>query len=84
MALVISPKLVRTIPKQCQRLKKRLILCSKNDPVARNSQPYSLPSPDEMILAQRQTRQKETQLAFLIQLKTFQRLGYVAKINDIP
>jgi hypothetical protein len=42
------------------------------------------PSPDELALAQRQTRNPVTQLGFLIQLKTFQRLGYVIKMSDVP
>jgi TnpA family transposase len=42
------------------------------------------PSPDEMAISQRQTRNLATQLGFLVQLKTFQRLGYVINIRDVP
>jgi Tn3 transposase DDE domain/Domain of unknown function (DUF4158) len=42
------------------------------------------PSPDELALSQRQTRNPSTQLGFLVQLKTFHRLGHVINISDVP
>src|SRR5919204_6526242 len=42
------------------------------------------PTRDELALAQRATRGASAQLAFLVLLKTFQRLGYFVSLQSVP
>ena len=42
------------------------------------------PTRDELALAQRATRGASAQLAFLVLLKTFQRLGYFVSFHTVP
>jgi hypothetical protein len=42
------------------------------------------PTPDELALAARVARGRVPQVAFLILLKTFQRLGYAMPLADLP
>ena len=42
------------------------------------------PSPEELRLANVQAQRSAARIAFLVLLKTFQRLGYFPKIADIP
>ena len=42
------------------------------------------PTPDELAFAVKRTRQPGPRLALLVMLKTFQRLGYFARPDDVP
>jgi Domain of unknown function (DUF4158) len=54
-----------------------------------HSSPHDLatvytPSKDEVALAEGVTRRETARLAFLLLLKTFQRLGYFVQLRDVP
>jgi hypothetical protein len=42
------------------------------------------PSPEELLLSSRVTKNQPSQLGFLVLLKTFQRLGYAVPVADVP
>ena len=56
----------------------------KSNPTAQALADLYTPSPDELALAQRVTRGPSNQLSFLIQLKTFQRVGYAVPVTEVP
>ena len=56
----------------------------KSSPSSKELKAIYTPTPDELLLAQQNTKNQETQLSFLIFLKTFQRLGYATPIATVP
>ena len=56
----------------------------KSNPSVKALADIYTPTSDELALAQRVTRGKPNQLVFLIQLKTFQRLGYGIPVTEVP
>lgn len=56
----------------------------KSSPSSKELKAIYSPTPDELLLAKQNTKNQETQLSFLILLKTFQRLGYATPIATVP
>ena len=58
--------------------------CLKTNLSAHELATIYTPTPDELALSQRVARSQSNQLAFLVQLKTFQRLGYPMSVSSVP
>lgn len=56
----------------------------KRNPSDQDLSAIYTPTKEEMALAQHLTRSAQTQLGFLVLLKTYQRLGYAIKTSDVP
>nr|WP_041661395.1 DUF4158 domain-containing protein [Acaryochloris marina] len=56
----------------------------KRNPSDQDLSAIYTPTKEEMALAQHLTRSPQTQLGFLVMLKTYQRLGYAIKTSDVP
>jgi TnpA family transposase len=56
----------------------------KRTPTAQNLHALYTPTPDEIAFAQKAARPFQHQLSLLVLLKSFQRLGYFPKLDEVP